>query len=156
MPNPIFLSTPSSQRATPVPWPVLPISVFLSTPSSQRATYGQEYPCAADCISIHALFAEGDLEIARIAISPCISIHALFAEGDFVDMGRVPRPWIFLSTPSSQRATVQARKAFDIFGISIHALFAEGDMWWWTASRMLTYFYPRPLRRGRPHTASLC
>ena len=101
-------------------------------------------------ISIHALFAEGDLlqHVKQLLVG--ISIHALFAEGDLgaiaakmEDDDFYPRPlrrgrpttlsfWRtrheFLSTPSSQRATrlCCARR------------------------QRRRHFYPRPLRRGRP------
>ena len=80
----LFLSTPSSQRATMAsghrwyvamdfyPRPlrrgrlfffisVMDLPGFLSTPSSQRATEGFGKPVKKEEISIHALFAEGDL-----------------------------------------------------------------------------------------------
>ena len=103
--------------------------VFLSTPSSQRATDACALRDLGRRISIHALFAEGDATSARhIDISKnfyprplrrgrprprllCrthggISIHALFAEGDGI-------PYVI---------------GGDTAGISIHALFAEGDV----------------------------
>ena len=55
-------------------------------------------------ISIHALFAEGDLALFSYISGLQISIHALFAEGD----------------RHAARADRQGQ-------ISIHALFAEGD-----------------------------
>ena len=79
----IFLSTPSSQRATSILARGLTFSIpFLSTPSSQRATnrrvaYFKDYT-----ISIHALFAEGDMALRLKVVPQDISIHALFAEGD--------------------------------------------------------------------------
>ena len=80
-------------------------SLFLSTPSSQRATSGKIGEDQLYEISIHALFAEGDeseQEILRVLMEflstpssqrateerargmaiGAISIHALFAEGD--------------------------------------------------------------------------
>ena len=71
-----------------------------------RSTPASRYPR----ISIHALFAEGD-GIFQCEIYPAepISIHALFAEGDHEDGGaRHNREVRFLSTPSSQRATLYA------------------------------------------------
>ena len=57
----LFLSTPSSQRATGIAHVTAPQAKFLSTPSSQRATRPVgAFLCPAP-ISIHALFAEGDL-----------------------------------------------------------------------------------------------
>ena len=124
---------------------------FLSTPSSQRATADNWRACILPIISIHALFAEGDKVSSKccyylkdfyprplrrgrqyVDIKPppfcCISIHALFAEGD-----REPQ----------QILPVKYR-------ISIHALFAEGDPSKRSRKATHCYFYPRPLRRGRP------
>ncbi len=147
----LFLSTPSSQRATCAlcaailgikdfyPRPLRRgrhnavvyrevYEPFLSTPSSQRATRFRKRGIPEKCISIHALFAEGD---RYIFLLPC-----------FISQ--------FLSTPSSQRATTRAaplrpavcyfyprplrrgrldrlQKAIINAIISIHALFAEGD-----------------------------
>ena len=56
---------------------------FLSTPSSQRATVVIIHYGAPAIISIHALFAEGDLVVCIFTPLRIISIHALFAEGDF-------------------------------------------------------------------------
>ena len=57
-------------------------STFLSTPSSQRATLLHAECRRIIIISIHALFAEGDLEMPDLFPMWEISIHALFAEGD--------------------------------------------------------------------------
>ena len=123
-----FLSTPSSQRATAYrailqpsrsyfyPRPlrrgrrcsavaIRRTRTFLSTPSSQRATLAKRRGGRGFCISIHALFAEGDRQLPqRRALRIAISIHALFAEGDLVVVRHQPH-----------------------VRISIHALFAEGD-----------------------------
>ena len=59
------------------------LKLFLSTPSSRRATTGYPHHDADSRISIHALLAEGDL--CRLLASSelfVISIHALLAEGD--------------------------------------------------------------------------
>ena len=57
---------------------------------------------------------------------------------------------VFLSTPSSQRATRVCAANRALYGaISIHALFAEGDHAGKTVIRCSANFYPRPLRRGR-------
>ena len=167
-----FLSTPSSQRATPKPQRHTAGTVdfyprplrrgrlprgkitssaykFLSTPSSQRATPHGSRTRPPSLISIHALFAEGDPCNAADRQERLISIHALFAEGDH-DPRRLSDPsdrflstpssqratvfpeierWMqeFLSTPSSQRATSKIILKYSDFRISIHALFAEGD-----------------------------
>ena len=79
---------------------------FLSTPSSQRATHPRSAAKHATDISIHALFAEGDHILADLeAVWQLISIHALFAEGDTCTRSCIILLSLFLSTPSSQRAT---------------------------------------------------
>ena len=64
--------------------------------------------CRPECIiSIHALFAEGDHDrTGQQRRVPPISIHALFAEGDSEVLHVLLCRIQFLSTPSSQRATV--------------------------------------------------
>ena len=56
-----------------------------------------------------------------------ISIHALFAEGDLYHLVWSRPSLLFLSTPSSQRATADGLRHAVLIHISIHALFAEGD-----------------------------
>ena len=145
-----FLSTPSSQRATGRRCYMMEMEPFLSTPSSQRATLQAHGVPRGQCISIHALFAEGDggtstctsrspnfyprpLRRGRRALAeylakePRISIHALFAEGD-------PQPIHGLAVADiSIHALFAEGDGCDIMSrranpdISIHALFAEGD-----------------------------
>ena len=79
------------------------------------------------CISIHALLAEGDKALTQETITFIISIHALLAEGDDSRQMQVNRDNVFLSTPSSRRATCRRSSAV------VPA----------------TYFYPRPPRGGR-------
>ena len=145
-----FLSTPSSQRATPdAPFFLKSsrISIhalfaegdafaadnaalvvqFLSTPSSQRATPSETKRSHDRSISIHALFAEGDLCLLKLVFHNSISIHALFAEGDHFSFSICV-----------------------VILISIHALFAEGDSAILVCTGLVFHFYPRPLRRGRP------
>ena len=101
-----FLSTPSSQRAT---WRILltapPLSHFYPRPLRRGRPPRPACTCQARPISIHALFAEGDLAAFFFPAAINISIHALFAEGD--------------AGPACP-------------------------------GRHPVYFYPRPLRRGRP------
>ena len=124
----VFLSTPSSRRATSAikiaypkeyisihallaegdpmpPQPNMPKIRFLSTPSSRRATYKDKLRYFVAGISIHALLAEGDVRVC----------HCLKVQPEF------------LSTPSSRRATYNA------------------DL----KPRMDENFYPRPPRGGR-------
>ena len=58
---------------------------------------------------------------------------------------------VFLSTPSSRRATKTALEAVRAALISIHALLAEGDTWSGSPGLPARYFYPRPPRGGRHH-----
>ena len=103
-----------------------------------------------------------------------ISIHALREEGDGSSSSRwraavyfYPRPprggrrritednvpaKLFLSTPSARRATVLCVFLRVSRAISIHALREEGDRSTPRLTSMLTYFYPRPPRGGRPVT----
>ena len=145
-------------------------------------------------ISIHALREEGDPPGVELqAPRRGISIHALREEGDGMPLmmpaavtnfyprpphgGRltstllVISPAIFLSTPSSRRATCahgpvsfspiflstpSSRRATDYYwpvlaniGISIHALLTEGDPPSSKSGRPSENFYPRPPRGGR-------
>ncbi len=104
------------------------VKMFQSTPSTRRATAKEDRIVAMALVSIHALHAEGDQDLAglcrqvlqfqstpstrratiRVAIwrrSCRVSIHALHAEGD--------RP--------------NAPQCFKVVHVSIHALHAEGD-----------------------------
>ena len=64
-----------------------------------------------DKISIHALREEGD-ELARggSRYREMISIHALREEGDRLRVMSKRGTWLFLSTPSARRATVEGNK----------------------------------------------
>mgnify|MGYP005764733477 CR=1 FL=1 len=169
----VFLSTPSSQRAT-VAAVVnqLRTQRFLSTPSSQRATAEQHPAVLALPISIHALFAEGDVMQMAIMLTITISIHALFAEGDGGSNTRPAPQTDFYPRPLRRGRPATGEVIDDDFVISIHALFAEGDGAFLELGCLQKisihalfaegdraprcrpavssqYFYPRPLRRGR-------
>ena len=106
-PVPEFLSTPSSQRATPRCFAIFSAMVYFYPRPLRRGRLAPPIHTniAAKNISIHALFAEGDqTPDTPPDMQIRISIHALFAEGD---IGRI-------ICPAHTR-------------ISIHALFAEGD-----------------------------
>ena len=102
-----------------------------------------------------------------------ISIHALCEEGDNLWERSEPYARRFLSTPSARRATRADRPHGLALHISIHALCEEGDYLLDLLGRMtdeflstpsarratesglrcaggFPYFYPRPLRGGRP------
>ena len=56
--------------------------VFQSTPSTQRETITATIFLASFHISIHSLYAEGDLNLLSLVDRHSISIHSLYAEGD--------------------------------------------------------------------------
>ena len=58
---------------------------------------------------------------------------------------------LFLSTPSARRATTPGSQTFPSRSISIHALCEEGDLTGPSLTSWTFYFYPRPLRGGRPN-----
>ena len=60
------------------------------------------------------------------------------------------RAFVFLSTPSARRATRYDRAGLHRLRISIHALREEGDLSGFSRVYLLSYFYPRPPRGGRP------
>ncbi len=62
-------------------------------------------------------------------------------------------PDSFLSTPSARRATGFSCTELGLWAISIHALCEEGDRFWPPLRLAVGYFYPRPLRGGRPSPA---
>ena len=129
------------------------LDLFLSTPSARRATG------AAACLSGHGKgnFYPRPLRGGRQSPSPALCTPSLFlstpsarrATHQYLSgFGRLHR---FLSTPSARRATLSALGVQLLYSISIHALCEEGDQ-----SRPIhlsgcPYFYPRPLRGGRPH-----
>ena len=129
------------------------LKTFLSTPSARRATG------AAACLSGHGKgnFYPRPLRGGRQSPSPALCTPSLFlstpsarrATHQYLSgFGRLHR---FLSTPSARRATLSALGVQLLYSISIHALCEEGDQ-----SRPIhlsgcPYFYPRPLRGGRPH-----
>ena len=106
---------------------------FLSTPSARRATGMPLGVEPSQQISIHALCEEGDSITSEDLRCIRISIHALCEEGDLAHSFLFGKPGQFLSTPSARRATWKSRCSV-----------------WRTG-----YFYPRPLRGGRPFCRSL-
>ena len=106
----------------------LDVAVFLSTPSARRATRQ-----LLQTSSVFHYFYPRPLRGGR---------------QDSPDVGG----WvlIFLSTPSARRATRFILLWQDSKKISIHALCEEGDSSQESCFTAQTYFYPRPLRGGRP------
>ena len=125
----IFLSTPSSRRATCAHGPVSFSPIFLSTPSSRRAT---------------------SVPMVRYRFRPYFYPRPPHG-GRLTITGRYWQTSEFLSTPSSRRATRPAQKAADHPRISIHALREEGDAGPRVLLRSRPDFYPRPPRGGRRH-----
>ena len=101
---------------------------FLSTPSSQRATAAYlQALCQGHNFYPRPLRRGRQTQPSKRIKIREISIHALFAEGDPGWLEDVLVRYEFLSTPSSQRATlIYTSRKINIV-ISIHALFAEGD-----------------------------
>ena len=191
----LFLSTPSSQRATGLdrqagsfhrnfyPRPLRrgrPIQhtithcckYFYPRPLRRGRRRSGKDKVGHICISIHALFAEGDQhqshirQVARSFLSTPssqratsssslygkpmdISIHALFAEGDQADTESDCGRYHFYPRPLRRGRPVRLYGWHKSRTISIHALFAEGDKKWCSTEGVSRYFYPRPLRRGR-------
>ena len=134
-----------------LPGAVLPDRMkFLSTPSARRATLLQNLHQFAVDISIHALREEGDVNslfeddgkdisihalreegdpnsVAQLTAWLNISIHALLAEGDDAKRQLASFDELFLSTPSSRRATLVTL----------------------STCSYTSHFYPRPPRGGR-------
>ena len=104
-------------------------SRFLSTPSSRRAT-GEAARLRARGRDFYPRPPRGGRPNADILSDflIAISIHALLAEGDYFVRTKRLVKLRFLSTPSSRRATPTKPHYFYV----------------------LSYFYPRPPRGGRP------
>ena len=169
----LFLSTPSSRRATgrklPSRMPTryfyprpphggrrgrcarhVAAQVFLSTPSSRRATTIRRCSRCQTPISIHALLTEGDPVFLDVMVELIkISIHALLTEGDSIRTS--PFRWtrnFYPRPPHGGRQDVHA--GVDGAGkISIHALLTEGDACARCRAYLLDNFYPRPPHGGR-------
>ena len=146
---------------------------FLSTPSARRATRPGLQAVQDSVISIHALREEGDDTVTETAVTVgTISIHALREEGDAAcqlfkvllylflstpsarratldDRAGVGQVGVFLSTPSARRATGRKCGSLHRRHISIHALREEGDVKTGYQRTAILYFYPRPPRGGR-------
>ena len=135
--------------------PVRMALVFLSTPSARRAT-----PRLAAVLTTTTHFYPRPPRGGR----PAHHNHAGLQRENFYPRpprgGRRSAPyflrvsWIFLSTPSMRRATLDGRAAAVFHLISIHALREEGDKSPIPATPQFGYFYPRPPRGGR-HAATL-
>ena len=150
-----FLSTPSSQRATCTRSCIILLSLFLSTPSSQRATSPDRPACWGPSISIHALFAEGDMYNPSLYVRYGLFLSTPSSQRATISSACHMIMVTFLSTPSSQRATQASAPHGGHRSISIHALFAEGDEYMLAGAIKEADFYPRPLRRGRRFRPSI-
>ena len=153
-----FQSTPSSRRATcgmmmsvPSKWP------FQSTPSSRRAT-SEGGPAQGDgAISIHALLAEGDLRTPAFYRWTYLTFQSTPSSRRATASGLAASARMeFQSTPSSRRATVNTPEADVEEVISIHALLAEGDSRRFRSLPSNANFNPRPPRGGRHSRGARC
>ena len=172
--NGIFLSTPSARRATPR------ICEVGNIKKISIHALCEEGDCSSRAtVQPQSYFYPRPLRGGRHAAGLLrnaehhISIHALCEEGDPPETAPELTPPEFLSTPSARRATRQRRPGRHQQAISIHALCEEGDADAQAAekdykiflstpsARRATlstgrprprpcYFYPRPLRGGRP------
>ena len=128
----------------------------------------------AEGISIHALCEEGDREVMERATRGTHFYPRPLRGGRLPLRAGCKATEKFLSTPSARRATradndaavfrqflstPSARRATQPSGygrvepsISIHALCEEGDSCRVRCWSLRLYFYPRPLRGGRPDT----
>ena len=79
----------------------------------------------------------------------CISIHALRAEGDLRGHPDGSRSRNFYPRPPRGGRHYVAVLLVQFHAISIHALREEGDARFCKGRRRLSYFYPRPPRGGR-------
>ena len=151
------------------------MSKFLSTPSARRATKTPKQEKSTKVISIHALREEGDGTRRPMVPKPSNfyprpprggrpkATEAAEAKEYFYPRpprgGRRASPvaflslLTFLSTPSARRATFDDVDCVNDEVISIHALREEGDRPQKPSLRMVTNFYPRPPRGGRPSTS---
>ena len=147
------------------PWPPHRTTQFLSTLSLRRATSAQAAFPPGECISIHALLAESDAAMAAMAFtaayfyprSPCGERRHYLAQpqarhnfyprspcGERPSSVLMALPsYIFLSTLSLRRATVDFSSNARATLISIHALLAESDMPISTSFPIALNFYPR-------------
>ena len=185
----LFLSTLSLRRATDSLTDDVSTGGFLSTLSLRRATYlvrgqrpswgisihallAESDACSKllvmhKLISIHALLAESDQDEKQENQSKhCISIHALLAESDQLAARDDSIMFVFLSTLSLRRATLEIlllclaihnfyprspcgerrkyHRADKVRAyISIHALLAESDIPYQYLSSDFWNFYPR-------------
>ncbi len=129
---------------------------FLSTPSSQRATSTNPGGVGHVWVFHPRPLRRGRL-LRRAGAGQSHGFHPRpLRRGRHVVVDGVPYADLFLSTPSSQRATRGQASKGGKTNISIHALFAEGDQGTSKQRRQDKYFYPRPLRRGRPHNFLFC
>ena len=146
-----FLSTPSARRATVchIFAGKLKLNFYPRPPRGGRPSqFGKS--TSSQSISIHALREEGDVQGAwNRRERVLISIHALREEGDLPLSGAANVVAIFLSTPSTRRATRLPGGLGRVPDISIHALREEGDKAGEPVTIPINDFYPRPPRGGR-------
>ena len=125
------------------------LAVFLSTPSARRAT-GVSHVRGADQINFYPRPLRGGRRITdqtydyveQFLSTPSARRATQGARETHLHQDQ------FLSTPSARRATVVDGDRPRDVSISIHALCEEASTR--TVASPVFYFYPRPLRGGRP------
>ena len=125
--------------------------LFLSTPSARRATFQRDTQDQNDIHFYPRPPRGGRPGIVCLEQSKITYFYPRPPRG-----GRRNTSYqramadIFLSTPSARRATAGAKPQRSVNYISIHALREEGDLPFDSHTVLLTDFYPRPPRGGRP------
>ena len=168
-----FLSTPSARRATSC-CKFLRLWIFISIHAlCEEGDTWTYITFSRQIISIHALCEEGD-SCARRLCRRARYFYPRPLRGGRLHLDVICKSFFaFLSTPSARRATRNGHRHSQKLEISIHALCEEGDLQSSTSKteilRFLStpsarratflsvvllyhnfYFYPRPLRGGRP------
>ena len=124
---------------------------FKPTSSCRRRLLPLYSDRSQKVISIHSLYAEGDILTDRqryfmmgFQSTPSMKRETWKAE-------KTRKSLQFQSTPSMQRETCKLISPSNTTIISIHSLYAEGDkISSQHVRRAISYFNPLPLCRGRP------
>ena len=125
-------------------------SGFLSTPSARRATSELPQLALVGAISIHALREKGDVRLSVPRICEVDFYPRPPRGGRHIKKAQEPDNVQFLSTPSARRATCRSgeTKRPEKFLSTPSARRATPARTQF--STLLSYFYPRPPRGGRP------
>ena len=150
----VFLSTPSSRRATSDPIHGDPVPGFLSTPSARRATGrgGTETPFVSFLSTPSARRAT--FLMPQIIRDRPISIHALREEGDVCRYSPSHSHPYFYPRPPRGGRLVAIEPKDSGRAISIHALREEGDQLIYRGATQVALFLSTP--SARRATRPLC